>query len=247
MNLTAGQGDGIYIHLKVDTDVDGLFQLDTGASITFLDVGLVSKLGKPKKSVFYTDYDHKETAYLYSTPSLYLADTRLMTGPTVLVPNKGLKDGDRKLLGILGMDCLQHYCLQLDFAAKRVRFLDPEQLDDRILGKCIPLRKRVMVDENLLGTKGCATMIDTGEVNDGALTIKEFRKALQRTPANGEDWTWLRTGVFNGVTYTNLAVHVCQGPDTLGLGFLARHLVTLNFPKGKLYLRPENQFDPGSH
>jgi hypothetical protein len=247
MNLTAGQGDGIYIHLKVDTNVDGLFQLDTGASITFLDVGLVSKLGKPKKRVSYTDSDHKETALLYSAPSLYLADTRLMTGPTVLVRNKGLKDGDRKLLGILGMDCLQHYCLQLDFAAKRVRFLNPEQLDDRILGECIPLRKRVMVDENLLGSKGRTTMIDTGEVNDGALTIKEFRKALQKTPANGEDWTWLRRGVFNGVTYTNLVVHVCQGPDTLGLRFLARHLVTLNFPKGKLYLRPENQSDPSSH
>lgn len=241
MNPTAGRGDGIYIHLKVGNDVDGLFQLDTGASITFLDVELVSKLGKPKKSVFYTDRDHEETALLYGTPSLYLADTRLMTGPTVLVPNKGLKDGDRKLLGILGMDCLQHYCLQLDFAAKRVRFLDPERLDNRILGECIPLRKRVMVNENLLGTKGRPTMIDTGEVNDGALTIKEFRKALQKTPATGEDWTWLRTGRFNGVTYTNLAVHVCQGPDTLGLRFLARHLVTLNFPKGKLYLRPENQ------
>ena len=106
MNLTAGQGDGIYIHVRVDTNVDGLFQLDTGASITFLDIGMVPKLGKPKKSVSYRDYDHKETALLYSTPSLYLADTRLMTGPTVLVPNKGLKDGDRKLLGILGMDCL---------------------------------------------------------------------------------------------------------------------------------------------
>ena len=104
-----------------------------------------------------------------------------------------------------------------------------------------------MVDENLLGTKGCATMIDTGEVNDGALTMKEFRKALQKTPANGEDWTWLRSGVFNGVTYTNLVVHVCQGPDTVGLRFLARHLVTLNFPKGKLYLLPKNQIDPGSN
>lgn len=247
MNRTAGHGEGIYIELKVESNKEGLFQLDTGASITFLDIALAPKLGKPKKTVSYTNYDHKETASLYSTPSLYLGDTRLMTGPTVLVPNRELKDGDRKLLGVLGMDCLQNYCLQFDFAAKRIRFLDPDRLDGRILGECIPLRKRVMVDENLLGTKGCPTMIDTGEVNDGALTIKELRKVLQKSPANGEDWTWLRAGVFYGVTYTNLVVHVCPGPDTLGLRFLARHLVTLNFPKGKLYLRQLDQFDSGSY
>lgn len=43
------------------------------------------------------------------------------------------------IIGILGMDCLRHYCLQLDFAAGKMRFLDPKQLDVSQLGKPFPL------------------------------------------------------------------------------------------------------------
>jgi hypothetical protein len=38
-------------------------------------------------------------------------------------------------LGILGMDCLSDYCLQLDFAQRKLRFLDPNRLDASSLGE----------------------------------------------------------------------------------------------------------------
>ncbi len=45
----------------------------------------------------------------------------------------------RHVAGILGMDCLRHYCVQLDFEAKKVCFLDPKNFPDEDLGKSFPL------------------------------------------------------------------------------------------------------------
>src|SRR6267142_2319586 len=41
--------------------------------------------------------------------------------------------------GILGMDLLRHYCVQLDFEAGMIRFLNSNELDVATLGKAFPL------------------------------------------------------------------------------------------------------------
>ena len=243
MNEAAGRGDLIYIVVRLGTGEEGLFLLDTGASVTFLDSSLAPKLGKPLKSVTYRFYDGRGRADVYAAPALYLGDARLVSGPQVLVHHEDPIPGQR-VLGTLGMDCLIHYCVQLDFAARRVRFLHPEHLETADLGQAFPVRRRVMVDQNLLGTKGARTMIDTGDLFDGALKTREFQKALPRKSPRGEDLARFRAGAFGGVTYSNLVMHECAGPDTLGLRFLARHLVTLNFPKRILYLRPQTAGSP---
>ncbi len=44
-------------------------------------------------------------------------------------------------------------------------------------------------------------------------------------------------GAFGGETYTKLIIDSANH-NFLGLRFLARHVVTLNFPKHTMYLRP---------
>ena len=71
------------------------------------------------------------------------------------------------------MDCLDHYCIQLDFAACNVRFLDDERATRKDWGKPFPLTALdngcCLVSENLAGAKGGHSLIDTGCDNDGCL------------------------------------------------------------------------------
>ena len=48
-------------------------------------------------------------------------------------------------------------------------------------------------------------------------------------------------GVFAGQTYTNLIVGQCPDENIIGLRFLARHVVTINFPRRLMYLKRQRE------
>ena len=145
------------------------------------------------------------------------------------------------------MDCLRHYCIQLDFADLKIRFLDPEGVTNEELG--IPLTilsNLVFVDENLLGVKGANSLIDSGDNSDGALAPILFQQALEeqgltnqvkRSTDTGSRKALFPKGDFGGETYPDLGLWESSGGNTIGLRFLARHLITLNFPKRIMYLK----------
>ena len=61
-------------------------------------------------------------------------------------------------MAILGMDCLRHYCFQVDFAAGKIRFLDPDHVPTEELGQPFsisisPWTGNVIARENFLGLK----------------------------------------------------------------------------------------------
>ena len=150
------------------------------------------------------------------------------------------------------MDCLRHYCVQLDFADRKIRFVDPDGMKNEELGNAFPLTissNRVFVDANLLGVKGASSLIDAGDNTDGALAPKLFQQALEeqgltnqvkRSTHTGSRKALFPSGVFGGETYPDLKLWESSGGNTIGLRFLARHLVTLNFPKRIMYLKRTN-------
>lgn len=82
----------------------------------------------------------------------------------------------------------------------------------------------------------------------GGLFRRELRKQKPRFPAKSEppqvqSFAFFPKGDFGGDTYTNLSLHKCpfllswREQKSIGLQFLARHLVTVNFPKQRLYLQ----------
>jgi len=146
-------------------------------------------------------------------------------------------------MGILGMDCLRHYCIQLDFIANRWRFLDPANLNTEALGQPFPLMRHqgcFATREKLVGLKGAASLIDTGCNFDGLLTPKLFQQWTNRCESHSSELSLhasFPNGRFGGATYTNLDLHGDGDVNIVGLSFLARHLVTLNFPKRTMYLK----------
>ena len=264
-NKEAGRGDWLYLTLCLENGEELLFELDTGAPVTVLDKSLEPKLGKRLNKRTITYAWKKVTAGVYPAPELYLGKTRLLTGDQVwtdeLSRNLCRPNPGRPVMGILGMDCLRHYCVQLDFSAGKIRFLAPDHPGDQGLGKAFQLALDhsgyVTIRENFTGSKGVTPIIDVGCLLDGVLEPKEFELELREQKAA---WTnqakdprgfprctaSLPNVVFGGETYTNFLIDKAPGMmgkgrpcyfNAIGLRFLARHLVTFDFPKRTMYLK----------
>jgi hypothetical protein len=259
MNRDAGRGNALFVMLRLGSGDEIPFLVDTGAPITFLDKSLESKLAKQPASMSTTWLGGvKRQSDLYLAPRIFLRNTPLLTEWMDRIHTNVVGTIDFKqlstslghpLLGILGMDCLGHYCVQLDFVAGKLRFLEPASLDAAKLGKAFSLTYSndgcpQIHYAGLLGSKRSDLLIDTGYyVGDGALHVQELEKARKQKARGKSDSvdflgfaeTCFPKCVWQGQTYTNLLIG--DGGNLIGLRFLARHLVTLDFPHDKMYLK----------
>ncbi len=260
-NKGAGRGMYLQLTLHLENGEKLLFLVDTGCQVTILDKSLEPKLGKRLSSTLvwyaYEGMRGLSWVHIYHAPELYLGDTRLMTSDRICTDDLRSKSIERRpIMGILGMDCLKHYCLQLDFEADTFHFLDPAQLNPEGLGKAIPLTidgfGTVSFHGDFCGAKDVAVGLDTGDYTDGELGTALFNKELKKQDqpfTNCWKEPYGQSGArfpgidFGGGIYTNVELHNCPRisspvpPRHIGLRFLARHLVTLNFPGRMMYLQ----------
>jgi pimeloyl-ACP methyl ester carboxylesterase len=253
MNKGAGRGDLLYLTLHTETGKELLFAVDTGCPGTILDKSLEPMLGSclGTRLLWYGAYGLKAGGS-YAAPNLYLGNTRLLTDPRVATDDlrRRLLNplAGRPVMGVIGMDCLRHYCVQLDFAAGKMLFLNPDQLRTEELGKAFPLRTiwgEVRAQADFSGNKDTPFRIDTGAPQDIILRAKLYKQQLRggKTASPQAMPGYCEEVAFGGETYTNVIVTKCPlrirlgYQNLLGLRFLGRHLVTLNFPKQTMYLQ----------
>lgn len=253
MNAGAGHGAWLIVPVRLEDGETLPFIIDTGTPVTLIDRSLVSRLGKRLDTGSISMPHDQQEGGLYTAPRLFLRNTRLQTDPVVYTFDfKRLSFlSGHPIKGMLGMDCLKHYCLQMDFAAKKVRFLDPDQLDTNKLGQAFPLFlssagegsshfvRPYIHHAALLGTN-TNLLIDTGDNIDGEIgkgtiqghyTTRFIHFLIPFRGMRVPECTW------NGVTYKKLIIS--DGENSLGIRFLARHLVTFDFPHHVMYLRRE--------
>jgi len=247
MNQHAGRGDLLYVLVHLDDGQDLPFVLDTGSPATFFDSSLKPRLGRCLGSTTAWNFGTKREAGIYASPRLYLGNAELMlTGSNVLACDfrreSSVSGSDHPTMGILGMDVLEHYCVQLDFEAQKVRFLNPECLAPDELGRKFLLDPisdddRVFVSSpNLLADGKVKLLVDTGFQADGASNGEVFDRIVQEHNLKMVSGCALFPKChWNGGSYTNLII--LNGEGLLGLRFLARHLVTLDFPNRTMYLK----------
>ena len=94
---------------------------------------------------------------------------------------------------------------------------------------------------NLIEGKGKPALIDSGYAHaDGTLDAGQFAMAIRDCAVipikNRPGWAHLSKCEWHGETYTNLLIAKADW-NAIALGFLARHLVTLDFPEQKVYLK----------
>ena len=259
INPDAGRGNEWYLPLHLAGGEPLSFLVDTGSPVTIFDKSLEPQLGRRLGAMDMWNFGTKSEMGIFAAPRLYLGDTPLLISGTNIETSDfrslSAKAG-QPIMGVLGMDCLRHYCLQLDFNAGKLRFLDPDHLDTTALGRAYPLVyneevqsrwgfiRPLMPPGSLIGDDGHLLLVDSGYRNDGALDSGVLRRAVRQAhksgrgeavPAQDSGRIWFATSDWSGGAYTNLLVGT--GGNIMGLRFLARHLVTLNFPKQTLYLK----------
>jgi hypothetical protein len=250
MNRGAGRGDELLATVRLENGRELLMIVDTGAPFSLLDESLQPILGEPVGKFKAGSCYGKSIFQLHKAPKLYLGNTQLSTGDkiatTALVRQASndmnrMMHTNRPIMGVLGMDCLKHYCLQLDFEADKVRFLDTEHSNKEDWGEAFPLRyvhhAYYLAPGNLAGMNGGDSLIDTGCNFDGYMMAQLLRQwnGPPQPPLRGEARS--PHGVFAGHDYPD--IHLTENDDCngIGLSFLARHLVTIDFPKRRLYLK----------
>lgn len=243
MSRGAGEGMRLFVEVRIESGEIFPCAIDTGSPNTVLPARLETRLGRRLGSRRYATLESaNEVEHLYAAPKLYLGKTRLITDAQI---------GASGNVGILGMDCLRHYRIQLDFEAREVRFLGSNQLITAELGKAFPLTKlryATIRHAGLFQNKEAELLIDTGCPFDGYLSPRAFKRAVREQRAQSlplfKDGAVQGTApgmalfsqcIWDSENYTNLIIG--KRLDLVGLRFLGRHLVTFDFPGGMLYLK----------
>lgn len=241
------KGGWLKVQLHLETGETVVFMVDTGSPITILDDSFAPKLGE-KVGVMPVNFvgHNQQRAGVFSAPRLLLGNVPLSTGGYVAclhLPKKFRKH----FQGILGMDVLQDYCIQLDFTAGKMRFLDSAETNTASWGKMFPLTLSTSGPQHQfirpiihqVGFFGNNTnlVIDTGCHVDGLVNKGESGEVIGAWLLSFVGWGRFHSGVWDGEEYSHLKVAPVDHVNVLGLRFLARHLVTLDFPNQKMYLK----------
>jgi len=268
MNRDAGRGNLLIVTLRLEDGEPLSLVVDTGSEATIVDKSLERKLGKRVGTGKLWNFGVKHKCGVYPTPKLYLGDLRLRTGDNVfsIELKRMAVHTDPAVRGILGMDCLRYYCVQLDFEAGKLRLLDSSQLAAENLGRALPMTLMGLGNSHgecmrpfvyscgLLGGGITNLLVDTGYRVDGALEGGLYRRGMgaEGLPLVVEPIRslelgrlWVEQITWNGATYRELLIgnggtdfSTGNGQNLLGLRFLARHLATFDFPTRTFYLRP---------
>jgi hypothetical protein len=250
MNSGAGRGDWLIVPVQLGDGKKLPFILDTGAATTVFDESLVPKLGDPitLARVSYANRVHRVPVYY--VPPMYLGNTRLQTGVHVITHDfsRTLIQGGYPVKGVLGMDVLTHYCIQLDFKKRKVRFLN-DTMPDTNWGRPFPLLDSgngcFWIRPNLVGTEKFGSLIDTGDNRDGWLRPELFEEWTNQAVVPLDINMRAPNGVLAGDMFLNLNLRErpLQTNDFLtwfngiGLRALAHGVVTLDFPRQTMYLQ----------
>ncbi len=258
MNQDAGRGEYLIVPVRVESGEEMPFTLDTGSSVTLLDKSLEPRLVKRPYTVEDNVFGVSYEADVCAAPNLYLGKALLrMRGTNVLLlDQRQISPGaNPPIMGIIGIDILEHYCIQLDFERGKVRFLAEQPATQKDWGKPFPLGRLASgcfwVPGNLAGMENQTfgtpvSMVDTGCSYDGWMTPGLFEQWAGKVAPDVR--VRFPTGLLGGETYSNIldlrgiGTSVIETGDHtiangLGLHFLARHLVTLDFPNRTMYLK----------
>jgi hypothetical protein len=256
MEKDAGCGNWLFVTLRLESGEELPFFLDTGASGTCFDKSLEPILGARQGTDTSWHFGHKGDAGVYLAPKLYLGGAQLeMTGPNVATIDLAAEvesEVGRPIAGVLGMDVLEHYCIQLDFAVQEIRFLDGEQADKSGWGKAFSLTNAEDVfpalGANLAGGRNPGSLVDTGCTSDGWLGAALYDQWTNHASALAEGQVRSPNGMLDGEAYPEMDLgRLDEGEGSsgdshmrvngIGLRFLSRHLVTFDFPNREMYLK----------
>jgi len=253
MNKEAGRGGLLMVTVRLADGEKLPLVVDTGCPITSFDKSLEQKLGRRLDSGTLLNFGVEQDIGVYAAPKIYLGNVPLQMAYTNVATfdrHKLADHGWLPFMGFLGMDVLHNYCLQLDFAAGKMRFLDDEPADRKNWGQPFPLTDIgdgcFSINENLAGVNGLGSVIDTGCNSSGWLRPELFQQWTNQDSAAGKIHSpngKLGGEIYHDLDFRELDAKSLATDDShikfngVGLRVLAENLVTLDFPNHTMYLK----------
>ncbi len=249
------------------------FILDTGCTDTIYDTSFKDRLGNrflwPQKG---TAAGGKSFTFEYfPAPEAFLGPLSVRGNGLIAVADlAGIGTGlQKKVDGILGMDFLGRYIVQIDFEQASVTFLKSHKgIAHADWGAGVRIKQKFLSSlpyvEGQVDGVGAAFLVDTGwgrRPASGELASRAFNKArsmtrsgtLQALVTSMAETNALRTEAFalsdrfrlGGLEYEDIVFY--EGHEsTLGMCFFSGHVVTFDFPARKLYLKRTEDADVSS-
>lgn len=243
----------IALKLRIGHETDALFLVDTGCSKTTLDASFEPSLGPCLRKEWVVNLEGgTKRQKVFAAPKLYLGNARLFPGETVLT-GKVCGPDNCPYNGILGMDCLSKYCIQMDFEQGKVRFLAPQRLQPETLGTKFPIAPGYyvpVIDMSLPGIGSCRFILDSGfwDPIDATLRPARMRVAAESkmvTPTSlfigfrvfSCEPIVIGSESYKDLLFGEVPVGGKEIDGFIGFRFLARHVATFDFPNRVLYLK----------
>ena len=255
-------GDPILLPVRFK-DKEYLFLLDTGASKTSLDTSFKGELGKAKRKGRMLTSGGPVEVEFFSAPEVFLGPFNLKDCREVICVDLTMHSlvGGKTISGFIGMDFLRNYVIQIDCDKGKLLFLEPisRQEDDQDLGEELAIYYDSLGWPRIVANIGdgikVGFMIDTGLNYSGMMDSRIFEnivsdgrirtsESLLETVAGTIRQREARISklLVGPFEYQNLIFAEVNRWCCLGLPFLSRHIVTLDFPNGKVYFKKGKEF-----
>jgi len=237
-----------------------LFVLDTGCSHTSFDTSLRHELGDVKKVERGLTAGNPIMVEVFDAPEVFLGPLNLQDSGQVScfdLKMPSLING-RKISGIIGMNFLRKYVLQIDFDKGMLSFLQPPQKQHSRWGNELSISYNPLgipqITANILDGIKVDFDIDTAGNSTGGLNSNIFKQILSEKELKTSEILFATaSGVIRSreARISNLSVESFEYQELifseanwsyLGLSFLSRHIVTFDFPNSRMYLEKGKGF-----
>lgn len=233
------------------------FVLDTGSDCSVFDVSL--PLGPPQKAIRMNTPDGTAETRLFRAPNVMLGTTPLKghelvvgTDLAELRETQGLD-----IRGIIGMDVLRNHVIRIDFDHGKVYL---QRSAAAAAGEPMPLTFQGLLPNMSIDIAGWEQRvdfrIDTGMLFSGAIRKEMANELVQRKRAvlwYEANATSLSGGTTRSVwridelqlrSWKRAQVCLREGnANALGLDYLSRYNITLDFPSKLAYFEKSQRFD----
>ena len=250
-----GFKSGIYLPVKINEE-PYTFLLDTGSTFTVLNSSFKPILGKPLTSGQVATTVGKSGVEYYRPIDVVTGDINIKTKLPYIVADLDFfsKVTGKKFDGIAGMAFIHKYIWNINFDEDTVKILS--ELDsttakkDFSIIKLSPSIQGVPFVPVEIGGEKSLFMLDTADTGSGRLTSEMIDLLSKKNLI--EEVAWDTSVSLSGITKIRrvrvreikVGPHTYNGllmqeskQNSLGLSFLYRHHVIIDFPNQQLYLK----------
>jgi hypothetical protein len=235
------------------------FILDTGSAGSALDPAFFPGLTDLHKKAHIVTPDGDEEFEIFQPPNLKVGPVSLEDSNWVITED--LSDfrarSGKPIIGILGAQALRDWVVQIDFDARRLRFIQPDHEVHPEWGHVVGMSLDGGVPGYLyhVGSDTGEIVLDTGcafalaepadyfETVRAAVDVNEVVAGYHTLTGTGfcECMIYPRFEPFQN-NYENVLMSACKNGAWLGRPFLSRNLITFSFPDYLIYMKPGRDF-----